>query len=120
MGRSREETDRLIRQSQLYDDLTRRFLKKAGLGNGMRVLDIGSGAGDVALTAAELVGPEGQVVGVDVNAKSWKRPERGSKKPAGQISNWWQAMPEPLTWGATSMPWWADLSSCTCQTPQRI
>ncbi len=69
MGRSREETDRLIRQSQLYDDLTRRFLKKAGLGNGMRVLDIGSGAGDVALTAAELVGPEGQVVGIDVNAK---------------------------------------------------
>lgn len=67
MGRSREETNRLIRQSQLYDGLTRRFLKNAGLVNGMRVLDIGSGAGDVALTVAELVGPRGQVVGVDVN-----------------------------------------------------
>ena len=33
----------------------------------MRVLDIGSGAGDVALVAAELVGPEGEVVGVDMN-----------------------------------------------------
>ena len=33
----------------------------------MKVLDIGSGAGDVALTAAELVGPAGAVVGVDVN-----------------------------------------------------
>ena len=69
MGRSPEETDRLMRQSQLYARLTRRFLKKAGLSSGMRVLDIGSGAGDVALTAAELVGPEGQVVGVDVNGE---------------------------------------------------
>ena len=69
MGRSREETDRLIRQSQLYESLTRRFLKEAGLVKGMRVLDIGSGAGDVALIAVELVGPEGQVVGVDVNGK---------------------------------------------------
>jgi len=33
----------------------------------MRVLEIGSGAGDVALTLAELVGPAGQVIGVDVN-----------------------------------------------------
>ena len=34
----------------------------------MRVLEIGSGAGDVALALAELVGPTGQVIGVDVNA----------------------------------------------------
>lgn len=33
----------------------------------MRVLEIGSGAGDVALMLAELVGQEGWVVGVDVN-----------------------------------------------------
>jgi SAM-dependent methyltransferase len=33
----------------------------------MRVLDIGTGAGDVALAAAEIVGPTGRVVGVDVN-----------------------------------------------------
>ncbi len=69
MGRSWEETDRLIRQSRLYEGLTRRFLKEAGLVSGMRVLDIGSGAGDVALAATELVGPAGQVVGVDVNGK---------------------------------------------------
>jgi SAM-dependent methyltransferase len=31
----------------------------------MKVLDVGSGAGDVALLAAELVGPTGSVVGVD-------------------------------------------------------
>ena len=68
MGRSDEETERLIEQSRLFEPITRRFLTSAGIGRGMRVLDIGSGAGDVSLIAAELVGPEGQVVGVDMNA----------------------------------------------------
>ena len=67
MGRSDEETERLIQQSQLYEILTRRFFTDAGIGRGMRVLDVGSGAGDVAMAAAELVGAEGEVVGVDVN-----------------------------------------------------
>ena len=67
MGRSDEETERLIEQSRLYEPITRRFLESAGISSGMRVLDIGSGAGDVALIAAELVGPEGEVVGVDMN-----------------------------------------------------
>jgi SAM-dependent methyltransferase len=31
------------------------------------VLDVGSGAGDVALLVAQLVGPQGEVVGVDMN-----------------------------------------------------
>ena len=35
----------------------------------MKVLDIGSGAGDVSLILAELVGPEGKVIGVDGNEK---------------------------------------------------
>lgn len=69
MGRTQAETERLIRQSQLYSGLTRRMLTEAGLTNGMKVLDIGSGAGDVAMAAADLVGSEGRVVGVDVNAE---------------------------------------------------
>ena len=67
MGRSKGETDRLIKQSQLYDNVTRRFFLRSGIAAGMKVLDVGSGAGDVALTLAEFVGPEGKVVGVDVN-----------------------------------------------------
>ncbi len=67
MGRSDEETERLIEQSRLFEPITRRFLISAGIGEGMRVLDIGSGAGDVALIASELVGQEGEVVGVDMN-----------------------------------------------------
>ncbi len=68
MGRSESETDRLIEQSVLYDDVTRRFLRRSGIAKGMKVLDVGSGAGDVALTLAEFVGSEGTVIGVDVNA----------------------------------------------------
>jgi ubiquinone/menaquinone biosynthesis C-methylase UbiE len=67
LGRSDEETQRLQRQAQLYNPLTRRLLVAAGVGQGMRVLDVGSGAGDVALLAAELVGPTGEVVGIDLN-----------------------------------------------------
>lgn len=68
MGRTDEETQRLIEQSQLYDRITRHFLHRAGLQEGMRVLDVGSGAGDVAMTACDVVGPSGYVVGVDMNA----------------------------------------------------
>ena len=67
MGRSKEETERLIQQSGLYEDITGRLLRDAGLFSGMKVLDIGSGAGDVAFAAAELVGGEGEVLGVDMN-----------------------------------------------------
>ena len=67
MGRSKEETERLIQQSGLYEDITGRLLRDAGLFTGMKVLDIGSGAGDVTFAAAELVGSEGEVLGVDMN-----------------------------------------------------
>jgi SAM-dependent methyltransferase len=68
LGRSEAETRRLIVQHQLYGPFTRQFLTAAGVTAGMKVLDVGSGAGDVALLLAELVGPQGQVVGVDTNA----------------------------------------------------
>lgn len=67
LGRSDAETRRLILQHQIYGPLTRQFLRDAGITAGMKVLDLGSGAGDVALLLADLVGPQGQVVGLDVN-----------------------------------------------------
>lgn len=67
MGRNDAETRRLIRQGEFQRSFTQRFLTTAGLKPGMRVLDVGSGAGDVALLAGELVGPEGSVLGTDVN-----------------------------------------------------
>lgn len=69
LGRTSHETTRLIEQSRIYGESTHRLCKRAGITKGMRVLEIGSGAGDVALTLAELVGPTGKIVGVDVNAE---------------------------------------------------
>ena len=68
LGRTSHETTRLIEQSRIYGESTQRLCKRAGISEGMRVLEIGSGAGDVALMLAECVGPTGQVVGVDVNS----------------------------------------------------
>jgi ubiquinone/menaquinone biosynthesis C-methylase UbiE len=65
LGHSQREIDRLKAQARLIDPITKRFFGEAGIEEGMRVLDVGSGAGDVALLAAELVGASGAVVGVD-------------------------------------------------------
>ena len=62
---SDDERQRLIAQGELVAPLTRRLFGNAGIRSGMRVLDIGSGSGDVTFLAAQLVGPEGNVVGVD-------------------------------------------------------
>jgi ubiquinone/menaquinone biosynthesis C-methylase UbiE len=67
LARSREEYERLSRQAAFLRGTTEQLFRAAGLEPGMRVLEVGSGAGDVALLAAELVGPEGEVVGVDVD-----------------------------------------------------
>lgn len=65
LGHSDRELDRLSAQARLVDGITRQFFREAGIARGMRVLDIGSGAGDVAILLAALVGDEGEVVGVD-------------------------------------------------------
>jgi SAM-dependent methyltransferase len=65
LGHAAREQQRLIAQAVLYRPLTEQLLREAGLGPGMRVLDAGCGAGDVSFLAAELVGPEGAVVGID-------------------------------------------------------
>jgi SAM-dependent methyltransferase len=44
---------------------TERLFREAGVGLGQRVLDVGSGMGDVAMIAARVVGPRGRVVGID-------------------------------------------------------
>ena len=68
LGRTSHETTRLIEQSRIYGPSTERLCERAGISEGMRVLEIGSGAGDVALMLAKRIGSTGQVVGVDVNA----------------------------------------------------
>jgi SAM-dependent methyltransferase len=64
-GRSEEERERLIEQGSILGAFTERLFLDAGIGPGIRVLDIGCGVGDVSLLAALLVMPQGAVVGVD-------------------------------------------------------
>ncbi|HEX6478064.1 MAG TPA: class I SAM-dependent methyltransferase [Ktedonobacteraceae bacterium] len=66
-GRTQQETERLQQQARLFEPFTRRMLEAAGITAGMKVLDVGSGAGDVAFLAADIVGPGGMVVGIDNN-----------------------------------------------------
>lgn len=68
MGHSEWELGRLSRQARVIDPITRRGFEAAGLGEGMRVLDVGSGVGDVAFLAASIVGPNGSVLGADRSA----------------------------------------------------
>jgi 2-polyprenyl-3-methyl-5-hydroxy-6-metoxy-1,4-benzoquinol methylase len=65
LGHSDAELKRLATQARLIDPITRRFLVSAGIKEGMRILDVGSGAGDVAMLLAGLVGPKGEIVGTD-------------------------------------------------------
>jgi ubiquinone/menaquinone biosynthesis C-methylase UbiE len=65
LGHSDREITRLKMQARLLEPVTKRFLQEAGIAAGMHVLDVGSGAGDIALLEAGLVGPSGSVTGSD-------------------------------------------------------
>ena len=65
LGHAPSELQRLMAQSQFWGEQTLEVLVRAGISRGMRVLDLGTGAGDVALLAASLVGETGSVLGID-------------------------------------------------------
>jgi len=73
LGSTDAEHERLIRQAGYLNPLTERLFQEAGIGPGQRVLDIGSGVGDVAMLAARLVGPSGEVVGIERDSRSIAR-----------------------------------------------
>jgi SAM-dependent methyltransferase len=73
LGNTEAEHERLIRQSARIAPLTERFFREAGIGPGCRVLDIGSGVGDVAMLAAQIVGPTGEVVGIERDPRTITR-----------------------------------------------
>ena len=85
LGRTDAEYDRLIEQAELCRPLTERMLKVAGIGPGMHVLDIGCGVGDVSFLVSDLVGPEGSVVGVDLDRDALRRAD--DRRAARGITN---------------------------------
>lgn len=68
LGHSASEIRRLMLQAEVLRPITARLLREAGIGRDMRILDIGCGAGDVAMLASDMVGPGGSVVGIDRSA----------------------------------------------------
>ncbi|QWZ07303.1 methyltransferase domain-containing protein [Nocardioides panacis] len=69
LGSSDPEIARLDAQAEFLRAPTRVLLEASGIGPGMRVLDLGTGLGHVAAAVAELVGPHGEVVGLDVDPR---------------------------------------------------
>lgn len=69
MGRTSEEYQRLRRQAQAWEGVTRRVLQHNDLQAGMRCLDVGCGPGEVMRVMGEMVGPRGQVAGLDIDGK---------------------------------------------------
>jgi ubiquinone/menaquinone biosynthesis C-methylase UbiE len=67
LGRTEAEYHRLIEQAAFMRPLTERMLNAAGVCAGMHVLDVGCGVGDVSFLVSSIVGPEGSVIGVDLD-----------------------------------------------------
>jgi hypothetical protein len=49
LGGTDHELERLIRQARIFNPFTERLFRNAGVARGQRVLDIGSGVGDIAM-----------------------------------------------------------------------
>jgi protein-L-isoaspartate O-methyltransferase len=73
LGNTTTEHERLIWQAALLAPYTERFFREAGIGPGQRILELGSGVGDVAMLTARLVGPSGVVVGIERDGRSIAR-----------------------------------------------
>lgn len=65
LGHAPAELERLDYQASLLQPITRHLLVDAGIEQGMRVLDVGCGTGASTFLAAELVGQEGEAIGID-------------------------------------------------------
>lgn len=68
LGYADREHRRLGLQAMLLQPFTERLLRDAGITSGMQVLDVGCGLGDVSLIAADLVGQNGSVISIDIDA----------------------------------------------------
>jgi SAM-dependent methyltransferase len=63
-GSSAPEIAQLDAQAALLDSGTALLLGRIGIEAGQRVLDLGTGLGDVAFTLTDIVGPTGSIVGI--------------------------------------------------------
>jgi ubiquinone/menaquinone biosynthesis C-methylase UbiE len=79
--RLQEQTD-----AQL-DPFGRQAMARLGVARGERVVDVGCGCGQTLLELADLVGPEGRVLGVDISAPMLERArQRAASRPSVAVS----------------------------------
>lgn len=76
LGHDDPEIERLQLQATIIAGVTRRLIAECGIASGMRVLDLGCGAGDVSMLLAETVGPSGRVVAVDREPRAIEAAQR--------------------------------------------
>ena len=73
----------------LHGRMTSPLLDRAEIASGMTVLDVGCGSGAVARRAAELAGPDGSVIGVDISevllATARAAPAAGQAAPVSYL-----------------------------------
>jgi SAM-dependent methyltransferase len=67
LGREPDEPERLRVQAGFWEDASARLLDRIALAPGARCLDAGCGPGETMRLMAERVGPDGEVVGVDLD-----------------------------------------------------
>lgn len=68
-GAEGRERERLELLEQACDPMTASMLESVGVDKGWRCLDVGAGAGSVTTMLAELVGPQGSVVAIDLDTR---------------------------------------------------
>src|SRR6516225_764685 len=72
-GNTDVEHERLIRQAIRLAPVTERFFRDAGIAPGHRVVELGSGVGDVAMLVSRIVGRSGEVVAIERDARTMSR-----------------------------------------------
>ena len=76
LGRTETERARLSQQDRILAPHSENLFRQSGIRDGMRVVDVGCGAGDTTTLLARIVGPTGSVIGVDQDASSLEAAER--------------------------------------------
>lgn len=80
LGSHDAEWKRLQLQHRLWKGPTDQLQQRAGFGPGQRILDLGCGPGFTTLDLARLVGPTGEVIGRDLDARSLQHLEKLAAK----------------------------------------
>ena len=73
LGTHEEELARLGLQHRVWRPVALDCWQRAGITVGKRVLDVGAGPGYAAIDLAEIVGPTGEVVALNVRKTSFAR-----------------------------------------------